>query len=150
MLLKKLSLYGFEPGILDWIKSYLTDRSQCVVINGALSKQLPVITGVPQGSILGPLLYTIFTNELPEIIHTHLEQLPGHQVEQEQEWPPYHLGDADTGCLYCYADHSTLTCTGSKPDEVSNKLTEKFKIIAEFMKYNKLKLNDDKTHLLDQ
>ena len=148
LLLQKLLLYGFGPRILDWIKSYLTDRTQCVVINGALSRQLPVSTGVPQGSILGPLLYTMFTNELPEIIHTHLEQLPGHLVEQEQEWPPYHLGGADTGGLCCYADDSTLTCTGSRPDEVTNKLTEKYSVISEFMRNNKLKLNDDKTHLL--
>ena len=60
-------------------------------------EQLPVITGAPQGSILGHVLYTTFPNELPEIIHTHLKQLPGQQVEHHHEWPPLHLGDTDTG-----------------------------------------------------
>ena len=145
LLLQKLQLYGFDVKMLDWIRSYLTGRSQCVVINGTLSKKLPVSTGVPQGSILGPLLYTIFTNELPEVIH---EQLLGHHEGQEQEWPAYHLEDEDHGGLCCYADDSTLTCTGYRAADVSDKLTEKYKIIADFMRNNNLKLNDDKTHLL--
>ena len=71
LLIQKLELYGFESNIIQWIQSYLSDRSQCVCIDGALSKLLPVRHGVPQGSILSPLLYTLFTNELAEIIHDH-------------------------------------------------------------------------------
>ena len=72
LLIKKLSLYGFDEKSIKWIGSYLKDRKQTVCIEGKLSKVLSVTTGVPQGSILGPLLYTIFTNELPEIIHNHV------------------------------------------------------------------------------
>ena len=103
---------------------------------------------MPQGSILGPLLYTIFTNELPEVIHESGE-LPGALVQQDgQDWPAYHLEDDDAGSICCYADDTTLTCTESRPAELSIKLTNQYKVIAEYMRNNKLKLNDDKTHLI--
>ena len=68
ILLEKMKLYGFDENTITWLRSYLTNRRQCVSINGSLSKFLPVLSGVPQGSILGPLLYTIYTNDLPEVI----------------------------------------------------------------------------------
>ena len=147
LLLHKLCQYGFEKNSLDWIKSYLDGRKQCVVINGSLSKMLPVNTGVPQGSILGPLLYTIFTNELPEIIHNQAEQVGDHH-QGGVGWPAYHLAKEDSGSLCCYADDSTLTCTATRPSDLSRNLSEKYNTVAEFMRNNKLKLNDDKTHLL--
>ena len=73
LLLKKLACYGFSEHIILWIKSYLSERRQCVSIGGCISKFLDVNSGVPQGSILGPLLYTIFTNELPEVLLDDME-----------------------------------------------------------------------------
>ena len=61
ILLDKLALYGFDDGMLDWASSYLSDRSQCVCIDGSLSSLQQVKHGVPQGSILGPLLYILYT-----------------------------------------------------------------------------------------
>ena len=151
LLLQKLSLYGLDDNILCWINSYLSDRSQCVIIEGSLSKLLPVNSGVPQGSILGPLFYTLFTNELPEVIHDQLLQQPhqaGQQDQDERKGPSYHLGDADNGSICCYADDTTLSCAEFSPSALSNKLSEKYKIIAEFMRNNRLKLNDEKNHLL--
>ena len=147
LLLHKLCEYGFEKNSLGWIKSYLDGRKQCVVINGSLSKMLPVNTGVPQGSILGPLLYTIFTNELPEIIHNQAEQVLDHH-QGGVGWPAYHLANEESGSLCCYADDSTRTCTATRPSDLSRNLSEKYNTVAEFMRNNKLKLNDDKTHLL--
>ena len=69
ILLEKLKLYGFDQNSVQWTWSYLTHRSQGVYINGAMSSLLALEAGVPQGSILGPLFYTIFTNELPQVIH---------------------------------------------------------------------------------
>ena len=54
LLMKKLSLYGFESDMLEWVSSYLSERSQCVSIDGCVSKLQHVPHGVPQGSILGP------------------------------------------------------------------------------------------------
>ena len=57
LLIQKLSLYGFEDSALAWIRSYLSDRRQCVSIDSSLSNMLHTETGVPQGSILGPILF---------------------------------------------------------------------------------------------
>ena len=143
LLLKKLELYGFQDDLLSWTRSYLSDRSQCVSIEGSLSRLLAVQAGVPQGSILGPLFYTLFTNELPEIIHDNLNP-----EEPEEAWPAYHLADRNSGSICCYADDTTFTTTDSDHAALSTKLSAKYNIIAEFMVNNRLKLNDDKTHLL--
>ena len=63
ILLDKLALYGFEESALSWIKCYLSGRTQSVFIEGCLSDPLSVECGVPQGSILGPLLYILYDKE---------------------------------------------------------------------------------------
>ena len=147
LLNRKLSLYGFDEASLEWVSSYLGGRSQCVMIEGCLSKLLPVNVGVPQGSILGPLFYTLFTNELPEIIHDSIQD-GDDEEEAEPVFPAYHMSDEQHGSIICYADDTTFTCTDANPVTLSNMLTAKYKIIAQFMANNRLKLNDDKTHLL--
>ena len=66
-LLLSLAKIGVSGSLLQWFENYLTHRTQRVVLSGSSSTSLPVQSGVPQGSILGPLLFIIYINSIAEV-----------------------------------------------------------------------------------
>ena len=127
LLLSTLSSYfGINSTCLAWITSYLSNRTQCINLSGTLSKQVAIPYGVPQGSVLGPLLFSLYTTPLSDIIRKH-------RVD-------HHLYADDTQIYNCFSPKS---CPESLL-AIENCLID----VQEWMHCNKLKLNPDKTEFL--
>ena len=122
ILLGKLEHIGLAARSLRWFKSYLADRRQCVCINGEVSETRPIDLGVPQRSILGPLLFNVYINSLSAAV-----------TESD---------------LILYADDAVLIVAASTPQELNDALRHDFTLISDWYTNNKLTLNVKKTKLM--
>ena len=120
---------GISGTALEWFRSYLTGRTQAVCIEGEYSTAVPLQFGVPQGSVLGPLLYTIYTLPLGDLLR--------------KQGVSYHLYADDTQ-LYLAFDFSETT----SQHESLNKLQNCVSRIQSWMTTNKLMLNENKTEVI--
>ena len=118
-LLEKMSFYGICDKSIQWFNSYLTDRQQKCYVNDVLSTAKHLECGVPQGSILGPLLFLIYINDLPNCIQYSTPRM--------------------------YADDTSLTTVGSSLNGIAQQLNLDLENIRIWLIANKLSLNVTKT-----
>ena len=127
ILITRLSMwYGKSGTALSWFTSYLTDRPQTIKIGNCFSEMLPTSCGVTQGSVLRPLLFTLYTTPLSSVIQSHNLD--------------HHL----------YADDTQIYVSLITPDTCRslNQLMDCLQDVSLWMKNSKLKLNADKTEFL--
>ena len=122
ILLSKLAHYGISDLANKWLASYLTNRSQSVSLSGCTSGEKKVSCGVPQGSILGPLLFTMYINDM-------------HKAFNE--------------CLvHHFADDTNLLFADSNPRNLQRTANKALKKLVEWLRANRLSLNVDKTEFI--
>ena len=145
ILLSKLNLYKFGPRVCSWIRNYLEGRLQYVEIGTKSSETMEVGRGVPQGSILGPLFYTIYSNKLPNVI-----------LEESCESPAY--GEKSVlfpvicrscGSLPSFADDATFVIETKKREDSQQKIVNDSEKIKNFLNSQELVVNLSKTTLLE-
>ena len=123
ILRNKLFKAGLSNGMLDWCTSYLSSRCQCVTVNGSVSSLKPIKSGVPQESVLGPLFFLIYVDDL--------------------------LGALGSDCgTKLYADDTVIYCSGIDPTQVSVELQSSLHRFAIWCQRNKLTVNTKKTKFM--
>ena len=127
ILLSRLeTVLGIRSASLQWFRSYLLDRSQSVVVNNSASCPSPLMFGVPQGSVLGPVLFVLYTPPLSDIIASHSvnRQLFADDTQLQKSAPPNNVQSFARDLQLCTDDTKSWMCS------------------------NQLKLNKDKTEAI--
>ncbi len=118
ILLMKMKAMGLNNRAVNWFGSYLSGRTQCVSMNNLLSTHREIVCGVPQGSILGPLLFLMYVNDMERAVNCK---------------------------LLLYADDSALLVSGRSVEEIESRLTRELESVRGWLTDNKLSLHLGKT-----
>ena len=118
----KLGNYGIVDVELRWFDNYLSNRSQVVSLNGNVSSKSTINIGVPQGTVLAPLLFMIFVNDISQSV--------------------------GLSCCNLYADDTLIYCSGSDVAQVTEKLQNSITCVSSWYKSNCLCLNIEKSNVL--
>ena len=122
ILISKLYHLGIRGVALEWFQSYLSCRKQFVTYNGVQSPTKTIKCGVPQGSILGPILFLLYINDLANI--------------------------CKLTSPFLFADDTNLFISGNDPHQLSQSLNHELSEMSDWLKVNKLSLNVKKTHYM--
>ena len=122
ILLYKLEHYGIKGNFLLWFESYLSDRHQYVSVNGRGSNLMKIVNGVPQRSVLGPLLFLLFINDLPSI--------------------------SKKLNLYLFADNTNIYYEIETSEKLAKKVNTELEYVKRWLDANKLSLNINKTNYI--
>ena len=122
ILVEKLEFYGIRGVTNDWFVSYLSNRKQRVKLDNKKSSYLNVTCGVPQGSILGPLLFLIYINDMKNSVKNSI--------------------------LHHFADDTNLLCSDTDENRLKKNMNEDLKLIYIWLCANRLSLNVDKTEFI--
>ena len=122
LLFAKLNIYGVRDTALDLMKSYFSNRFQYTIVNNDNSNFCKITTGIPQGSIIGPLMYAIYVNDVFNV----------------------------TDFMKCvlYADDTVIIISARTKDELLALATRYLTLYSKWFAINKLRLNDSKTHFI--
>ena len=120
ILFEKLELYGLDENSINFFKSYMQNRSQQTVVNGHTSTSAAITYGTAQGSILGPLIFILYVNDIFKSI-----SIPGN--------------------IYMYADDTLIVCKSESIENVSNMCSKSIGKMAMWCEANKLSINYSKT-----
>jgi hypothetical protein len=121
-LFKKLERYGIRGMALKWLKSYLNDRSIKVLFRNTLSKSYSVKCGAPQGSVLGPLIYSVLANDMPRCLKF--------------------------GNCIMFADDTTILMTGKNLPFLYRKINSDLNSLSQWFRNNSLSLNVNKSNYI--
>ena len=122
ILLSKMEHYGVRDTALEWFKSYLSNRKQYVYSNGESSQLKDITCGVPQGSVLGPLLFLIYINDLPNI--SKLLQ------------------------FFLFADDTNIYYEAESSEQLEQVINKELQKLRTWLMVNRLSLNMDKTNFI--
>ena len=114
--------FGISGLLLDWLKSYLKERQQCTAVNGSTSEMIPISFGILQGSVLGPTLFTLFTNDLPPLV--------------------------PSGSVYMFADDTTVYCINDTAEKSIAKLNSALRELNEWCLINRLTPHPSKSEAM--